>query len=163
MDNLKLQLAELEKQEMELVFKHFDSTTALKIGLILIEKGKSFDKGITIDITKNNHQLFHYSFEGTSPDNDEWIKRKNNVVNRFYKSSLSLGLKLKITGKSIEEKYLISSMDFCPYGGAFPITIEHVGTIGTITVSGLSQEEDHNLVTETIREYLKTKITNKLE
>ena len=155
MGNLETQLKEIEKQEKELQFTKFDNSIALDLGLMLIENGKKFNKPISIDIAKNGHQLFHYSFEDSSPDNDQWIKRKNNVVNRFYKSSLYIGLKLKLANKSIEAKYLISPMEYAPYGGAFPIIIRHVGVIGTITVSGLSQEEDHNLVIETIEEYLK--------
>lgn len=158
MENLKLQLTKIEEQEKTLIFKSFDSSSALKIGLSIVEKGKRFRKGITIDISKNGQQLFHYSFDGTAPDNDEWIKRKNNVVNRFYKSSFSIGLKLKILEKSIEEKYFLSSKDYAPYGGAFPIIIENTGVTGTITVSGLNQEEDHKLVTEAIAEYLKVSI-----
>ena len=154
MDSLNAQLNDIEKQEQDLKFIKFDNNIALDLGLMLIEKGKKLNKPITIDITKNGHQLFHYSIEGSAPDNDEWVRRKNNVVNRFYRSSLYVGLKLKLANKSIEEKYLISSKEYAPYGGAFPIIIENVGVIGTITVSGLSQEDDHNLVVETIREYL---------
>lgn len=155
MNSLETQLKDIEKQEQDLKFTKFDNNIALELGLMLIEKGKKLNKAITIDLTKNGHQIFHYSFEGSSPDNDDWVRRKNNVVNRFYRSSLYVGLKLKLANKSIEEKYLISSKEYAPYGGAFPIIIENVGVIGTITVSGLSQEEDHNLVIETIKKYLK--------
>lgn len=155
MNTLDAQLKDIEKQEQDLKFTKFDNNIALKLGLMLIEKGKKLTKPITIDVNKNGHQLFHYSFEGTSPDNDEWVRKKNNVVNRFYRSSLYIGLKLKLANKSIEEKYLISSKEYAPYGGSFPIIIKNTGIIGTITVSGLSQEEDHNLVVETIKEYLK--------
>jgi uncharacterized protein (UPF0303 family) len=154
MNNLEIHLKDIEKQEQELQFIKFDNSMALELGLMLIDKGKNLNKPISIDITRHGHQLFHYSFEGSSPDNDEWVKRKNNVVNRFYRSSLYVGLKLKLANKSIEEKYLVSLMEYAPYGGAFPIIIKNVGVIGTITVSGLSQEEDHNLVVETIKEYI---------
>lgn len=154
METLEYKLRIIEADERELIFKEFTNETALDIGLKLIEKGRSLDKPITIDISKNCHEIFHYSFDGTSPDNDGWITRKNNIVNRFYKSSLYIGLKLKISNKTLEEKYLLSPNEYAPYGGAFPLTLENVGVIGTITVSGLAQEDDHNLVVDTIREYL---------
>ncbi|KPU27167.1 hypothetical protein TR13x_06285 [Caloranaerobacter sp. TR13] len=147
-------LKEIKKQEETLQFNEFNSKIALEVGLLLIEKAKKEKKSISIDITKSGHQLFHYSFDGTSPDNDQWILRKNNVVNRFYRSSLYIGTKLKMEGKTIEEKYHIPSKDYSPYGGAFPIIIKNIGVVGSITVSGLKQEEDHMFVVRVLEEYL---------
>ncbi|KAG1055602.1 hypothetical protein G6F43_002456 [Rhizopus delemar] len=48
----------------------------------------------------------------------------------------------------------ISEKDYATHGGAFPLTIKNVGVVGTITVSGLMQEDDHNLVANTIQELL---------
>jgi uncharacterized protein (UPF0303 family) len=61
---------------------------------------------------------------------------------------------LKSKGKRIEEAYLISESEYAPHGGCFPVMIKDTGLIGTITVSGLPQEEDHKLVVEAIRDYL---------
>lgn len=148
-------LKELEEQEKTLQFSEFTNETALEIGLALIEKAKKEDKKIAVNITRNGQQLFHYAFEGTAPDNDQWIAKKNNVVYRFSRSSLYIGTFLKIEGKSIEEKFHISSFEFFPFGGAFPIIVKNVGVIGTITVSNLAPEEDHKMVIEAIGEYLK--------
>lgn len=161
MENLEIKLNEIEREEKELQFDYFNSSSALKIGLIIIEKAKKLSKPIAIDITKNYNKLFYYSFDGASPDNYEWIRRKNNVVNRFFRSSLYIGTKLKLINKTIEEKYLISSKEYAPFGGAFPIIIKNTGVVGTITVSGLSQDEDHDLVVESIKEYLKLLQNNK--
>jgi uncharacterized protein (UPF0303 family) len=142
------------KQEKELQFAEFTNETALTLGLALIEKARRKEKGVTIDITRNRQQLFHYAFPGTSPDNDQWIIRKNRVVNYFHKSSYYLAIYLKSLGRTLEEKYFISSRDYAACGGAFPITIKKVGVVGTITVSGLADHEDHLMVVETIKEYL---------
>lgn len=147
-------LKELEEQERALQFTQFTSETVLEVGLRFVEKAKKENKSITIDITRNGHQLFHYSFTGTSPDNDRWVARKNNVVNRFNKSSLHVGMLLKLKEKSIEEEFLISSYEYAPYGGAFPIIIKDVGVVGTIAISGLTQEEDHEMIVKVIKEYL---------
>ena len=154
MNSIEELLIILEKQEKELRFSEFTSETALKIGLKLVEKAKKNSKTISIDITRNNQILFHYSFEGTSPDNDQWIIRKNRTVNRFNKSSLQVGTMLKILGKTLEEKSHISSVEYSVNGGAFPIIIKGVGVVGTITVSGLTEEEDHEMVVTEIKEYL---------
>jgi uncharacterized protein (UPF0303 family) len=54
----------------------------------------------------------------------------------------------------MEEKYLISSLEFAAHGGAFPIRIKGTGVVGTITVSGLAQEDDHALVVRVLRAWL---------
>lgn len=156
MTNYDELLKTLEKQESELQFSEFTNETALKIGLSLIEKAKKDNKRITIDIARNGHQLFHYSFEGTSPDNDQWVIRKNRVVNRYYKSSYRMGISLLIAGKTLEQMLEVSTLEYAAHGGAFPIIIKNVGVVGTITVSGLTQDEDHNMVVSAIREYLGT-------
>jgi uncharacterized protein (UPF0303 family) len=45
-------------------------------------------------------------------------------------------------------------MEFCPYGGAFPIIIKNVGVVGTISSSGISQVTEHNLIVEVLKEFL---------
>jgi uncharacterized protein (UPF0303 family) len=109
---------------------------------------------VTIDITRGAHQLFHVSLPGTSADNDEWVKRKVRLVYRFGHSSYYMGQLLKAKGRRIEEAYLISENDYAPHGGSFPVRVKGTGMVGTITVSGLPQEEDHKLVVDAIRDYL---------
>ena len=154
MEDYEEMLKEIKKQEEMLQFSEFTNETALQIGMKLIQKAKEGSLPITIDITRCGHQLFHYAFEGTTPDNDDWIIRKNRVVNRFHTSSLYIGTKLKLEEKTIEEKYHISSMEFCPYGGAFPIIIKNVGVVGTISSSGIRQITEHNLIVEVLKEFL---------
>lgn len=147
-------LKELLQQEEEIQFNSFDNNMAFVIGLALLDAAKSKDKGVTIDIARNGQQLFHFAMQGTSRDNDVWVQRKNNVVNRFGHSSFYMGISLKSKGQTIEEKYLISSNEFAAHGGAFPLIIRGVGVVGTITVSGLPQEEDHALVVTTLRQFI---------
>lgn len=92
--------------------------------------------------------------EGTSLDNDEWIKRKTNVVRRFGHSSYYMGVYLRNSGQTIEEKYLLPESEYAAHGGSFPLIIHSVGVVGTITVSGLPQAEDHELVIETLRQFI---------
>lgn len=150
-------LKELLRQEEELQFTQFTNENALELGLALLREGRTRARPVTIDITRNGQQLFHFAMQGTSADNDQWIRRKNNVVNRFGHSSLYLGTYLQQAGQTIEEKYLISSHEFTAHGGAFPLIIKGVGVVGTITVSGLPQKEDHELVVTTIRQFLAQK------
>lgn len=149
-----MDLEKLLEQEKKLQFETFSSETAWEIGQLLVQKGKGLKQAITIDITRNRHQMFHFSFDGTSPDNDEWVRRKTNVVYRFGHSSFYIGHRLKSLNKTMEEKYLIPESEYAAHGGCFPVILKGTGVIGTITVSGLTQEEDHDLVVEVLRGYL---------
>ncbi len=155
MDNNEELMNEIIRQEKILQFERFTNEDALNLGMLIVSRAKAGNNVITIDITRNGHQLFHYSLEGTSPDNDQWIIRKNRVVNRFNRSSLYVGTRLKHLNTTIESKYNLSSQDYAPYGGAFPLIIKGVGVVGTITVSGLTQADDHRMVVESIMEFLK--------
>jgi uncharacterized protein (UPF0303 family) len=137
-----------------LQFVEFNETTAWQIGTLFIERAIKDDLPVTIDITRGSHQLFHASRPGTSPDNDEWIKRKVRVVYRFGHSSFYIGQSLISENTSMEKKYLLSEREFAAHGGSFPVFVKGCGLIGTITVSGLPQEQDHQLVVDVIRNYL---------
>jgi uncharacterized protein (UPF0303 family) len=151
-------LEQLLQEEKELQFTGFNEAIAWQIGSQMVERSVSKGLPIAIDITRGDHQLFHASLSGTSADNDEWIKRKVRLVYRFGHSSFYIGQLLKSKGKSLEEAYLISESLYAPHGGCFPIIVKGTGMIGTITVSGLPQEEDHKLVVQNIRDFLAQEI-----
>ena len=145
------QLEALAAQEDEIQFDAFSNETALQIGLRLIEVAQAEGKAVTIDISRGEQQLFHYALPGTAADNDAWIQRKNRVVRRFGHSSFYMGT-LYRSQATIEQKHLLDPREYAPHGGAFPITIRGTGVIGTVTVSGLPQEDDHEPVTRVLRE-----------
>jgi uncharacterized protein (UPF0303 family) len=147
-------LEQLLQEEQELQFVSFNESTAWQIGCRLVERAQKEELPIAIDITRGSHQLFHASLRGASADNDEWIKRKVRLVYRFGHSSFYMGQLLKSNGKSIEEAFLIPESDYAPHGGCFPVIVKDTGMVGTITVSGLPQEEDHKMVVQAIRAYL---------
>jgi uncharacterized protein (UPF0303 family) len=148
-------LKKLLSEEEELQFTSFNADVAWQLGAELAARARLNNLPITVDITQGDHQLFHFSRPGTSADNDEWVKRKARLVYRFGHSSLYMGELLRSKGRSIEEAYMISESQYAPHGGCFPIVIKGSGMIGTITVSGLAQEDDHQLVVDIVREYLK--------
>jgi uncharacterized protein (UPF0303 family) len=155
--NNKDLLEQLMNQEQELQFETFSIDAAHAIGLSIMETAKAASHPVAIDITRHGQQLFHVALEGATADNDAWIKRKSNLVNRVCHSSYLMSTKLTISGKTIEESLLLSEAEFAPHGGSFPIIIKDTGVIGTITVSGLASADDHTLVVDAIREYLNIK------
>ena len=154
MENYQELLQELQRQEQELQFSRFTNDDALQLGLALVQRAKATAKGVTIDIRRNGQQLFHCALDGTSADNDEWIARKNRVVDRYGRSSWHVGTQFRARGTTFEASSRLDPDRYAAHGGAFPLIVRNVGPVGTVTVSGLPQEEDHALVVGVIREFL---------
>lgn len=147
-------LDDLLAQEKRLVFPHFDNDTAIALGTLLLEMARERSLPVAIDITRAGHQLFHAALPGTSADNDEWIKRKVATVMRFGHSSFYMGQSSAAKGVVFTERYLLDPMRYAPQGGSFPIIVAGTGVVGTVTISGLPQAEDHALVVEALTRFL---------
>ncbi len=147
-------LARLALQEERLQFQNFDANTAWNIGVRLRALAEARGLPVAIDLQVNGHALFFTALPGATPDNSEWIRRKRNVVQRFRRSSYAVGLKLQNEGKTLTEHFGVDERDYAPHGGCFPIKLHGTGCIGTITVSGLPQRADHELIVEVLAELL---------
>jgi len=146
-------IAAIIRQEADLHFPHFDPDSAWRLGLTLRELAVSRQHKIVIDIRRFGHPeqpLFYTALPGTTPDNSRWIQRKSNVVARFHRSSYHLGLYLQQNNTTFTERYGLPDTDYATHGGSFPIHVTGTGIIGSVTVSGLPQREDHNLVVEAL-------------
>ena len=158
MEDYQELLRVLLHQEQTLQLSMFTNETAFELGMRLVEAARQQQKAITVDICRNGQQLFHCALPGTAADNDEWIKRKNRVVNRFGHSSFYMGNLYKSKNTTIQDSALLDPSEYAPHGGAFPIIVKDVGVVGTVTVSGLPQHEDHQLVVQVLAEYLGVKL-----
>jgi uncharacterized protein (UPF0303 family) len=152
-DNGEL-LSLLAQQETALQFERFDSETALAVGLDIVAAAKTAGQAVTVQIARNGHLLFQHAMNGTVADQAEWIRRKNNVVQRFGHSSYHVGVACRERGEAFEDIRHLDGKDYAAHGGAFPLTIRGVGIVGTITVSGLPQAQDHALVVEALQRHL---------
>ncbi|MEY8099247.1 heme-degrading domain-containing protein [Falsihalocynthiibacter sp. S25ZX9] len=150
----KALLETLAAQEAQLVFPKFSTDMALTLGARLMAHGQEHDLPISVNISRNGQCLFACALTGARRDNEVWIQRKNCVVNRFGHSSFYMGTHLRALGTTMEAKYLLQESHYAAHGGAFPILIKETGPIGTVTVSGLSQRDDHDLVVKFLGELL---------
>lgn len=147
---------EVEKQEHEIQFDHFDSEDVLTIGLALIDEAKARNNKICLDIQVAGRRLFHYSSNGNAVSNDVMIERKKNTAIHTGHSSLWAHYMLKDFGLSIEEKWHLDPSQYAEVGGAFPIRLRNCPTaIGTITVSGFDHTIDHGIIVDVCKKLLK--------
>jgi uncharacterized protein (UPF0303 family) len=147
-------VAELEQQEQHLQFTTFDNDDAWALGCLIVNLAKERGLPLTVDIRRHGHQLFHAALPGTTPQNDTWIERKNRVVDRFSSASYLAGRRFSAKGQTLDQTHGVDPMLYAPHGGAFPLRIRNVGVVGTITVSGLPQADDHAFVVESIEKFL---------
>jgi uncharacterized protein (UPF0303 family) len=144
----------LEQQEERLVFTRFDNNDAWKLGSAMVTAAAERSLPIAIDIRRHGQQLFHVALAGATADNDSWVERKANVVNRFSAASYLVGLRLAARGQDLYALFGVEPRLFAAHGGSVPIRVRDVGVIGTVTVSGLPPADDHAFVVEMIEAFL---------
>ncbi|MFE9643552.1 heme-degrading domain-containing protein [Streptomyces sp. NPDC006365] len=147
-------VAELEAQERRLTLPQFTYDDAWTLGTLLVDLARERGAPVAIDITRSGQQLFHAALPGSTPDNDAWIARKRRVVERYAASSLLIGTRFRAKGTTFEDSSRLDPDVYAAHGGAFPITVEGAGVIGTVVVSGLPQLEDHALVVEALERFI---------
>ena len=153
--SLDADIAQLKLQEQVLQFSQFDETDAWALGQAMRALAVKRKHPFVIDIRVAGRKLFYTALPGTSPENQDWVQRKINVVMRQHKSSYLMGRELLKNGKVLDESQGVSPIDYATHGGCFPITIKNVGVVGSITVSGIPQRDDHNFAVECIAAHLK--------
>ena len=143
-------LARISLQESTLRFPRFDEATAWALGSRLRTLALERSLPVVIDVRRFGLPLFYAALPGTTPDNPEWVRRKSNLTARFLRSSYAIGISLQLAGSNLTEKYGLSPAEFVSHGGSFPIHVIHAGVLGSVTVSGLPQRQDHELVVEAL-------------
>ncbi len=153
-DDVQALIARVQDQERRLVLPSFTHDDAWALGTMLVGTARERGLPVTVDITRGQQQLFHAALEGTAAHNDVWIARKVATVRELGTSSFLAGLQARARGEAFEDAPWIDATRMAGHGGAFPITVAGVGVVGTLTVSGLPQAEDHALAVEALEAFL---------
>ncbi len=141
-------------QERELNLPRIDAQVAWELGVLLRTLAEARGLAVVIDVRRFGQPLFYSALEGTAPDNVEWVRRKSNVVARLHRSSYAVGLKLQVKNETLTEQQGLPLADYATHGGSFPLIVIGAGVVGSVTVSGLPQREDHELVVEALCAFL---------
>jgi len=143
-------LAQIALQQRELVLPRLDAAMAWELGSHLRAMADERKLGVVIDVRRFGQPLFYAAMDGTTPDHPDWVRRKSNVVARFLCSSYAVGLKEKAKNETLLEGQGLPLADYATHGGAFPLTVAGAGVVGSVTISGLPQRADHELVIEAL-------------
>lgn len=142
------------EQERALVLPAFDEDIAFAIGCALRDTARANGHAIAVEIRAGDRPLFYVALEGTTADNQHWLRRKANLVQRVFKSSYRVVLEHKGPDDFFGPRRGLDNADFVLAGGGFPIRVKNAGMIGSICVSGLHEREDHRLVVDALAEHL---------
>lgn len=113
---------------------------------------------MNITLAAHSQLLFHCATaRGTTPDNDTWVARKRAAVLRWGSSTWWLHNKYGGNEELFRAKFMLGDRagEYAIHGGGFPIRVKDVeGIVGVIVVSGLSMQEDHEVIVEVLEQYL---------
>lgn len=144
----------LVQQENVLQFPSFSEDDAWKLGQAMRAMAVARKLPLVMDIRIGQRPLFYTALAGTSQDNYEWVRRKVRTVVRFEKSSYLVGREHEKKNIVFSAMRGINPMKYALAGGGFPLRVKGAGMIGTVTVSGIPQRQDHAFVAESLCNYL---------
>ena len=135
----------LKQEEEDLRFDSFDNRDALRLGNQIIAMSGDYDRGIAVRITREEDRcvVFQYLNDDKSDRNLFFAEGKRNVSLHTGHSSFHAYVDHVLHGN--HEELFQDPKRFCPSGGAFPIRVND-RIVYTVSVSGLHEGEDHELV-----------------
>jgi uncharacterized protein (UPF0303 family) len=137
-------------QERELIFPRFDEEVAFSLGMRVRARGLRDSLGLVCDVRTWERPLFYMALPGTNGDNQHWVRRKSNLVQRVAKSSYRVVLENKSGADHFLPRRGLDDADYVMAGGGFPIRVANAGLIGCITISGLHERDDHGVAVEAV-------------
>ena len=142
-----------DEQASRTTLPTFGEEIARKLGDIAVNIAARRRLPIVVSVKSMHRTLYYCALEGSSADNDTWIRRKENTVLHFGKSSLEVGTLLRREGRTLADSGL-SEQHYTIYGGGVPLRVGNAGIVGVMSVSGLEDYKDHELVIETMSWHL---------
>lgn len=150
-------------EERSLTLNHFTAEDAFDIGCQLRNRLREISENpavVNIALANSQSVIFHAaSRSGVLPDNDTWVARKRNTVLRWGVSSWAMNNKYQGDEAGFAAKFSLGARaaEFAIHGGGFPVRVKGVeGVVAVIVVSGLKQNEDHQVVVEALEKALES-------
>lgn len=135
----------LQIQENSLRYDRFGNAEVIRLGVAAAALAEEYDRGVGIAITRESDGLvlFQYMMEDKAPRNLEFIAGKRRAVLASGHCSVWLQVENAVNGKW--QELIDQKPHILTGGGAFPIRVDGK-LVATISVSGLHEGKDHELV-----------------
>ena len=144
-------------QEQLLRFDRFTNKDAWNLGAFLISRAEEKGVAMAVSIRKlNGNIVFQHCSDGTTLNNENWIRRKFNTV------CLTEGCSLRAWASSIAKNQDLAaqgldSKDYALCGGGFPIKLKTGEMVAALIVSNLPHLQDHAFLIDALSDYLGAK------
>ncbi|MBN8686314.1 MAG: heme-binding protein [Chitinophagales bacterium] len=129
----------------------FTNAIAMDMGQRIVDLARSRNQAIAVEISRLNQSVFLYVEDGLPADKHNWLRRKANVAKYFEESSLAVRHTLEKRAMTLEKPFGLDEKDYIAKGGSIPVFVKNAGLIATITVSGLRDFEDHEIIIEGLK------------
>lgn len=130
---------------------HFNNGIGLEIGLDIVNLARKRSQKIAVKIERLNHTIFLFMDDNLPADKHLWLKRKANVAKHFEESSLSVKNDLRNGNMTLQKTFALDEKEYLAKGGSIPIFVKNAGMVAIVTVSGLQDEQDHQIIVDAIK------------
>ena len=152
------QIADIALQQENLLrFDRFTNKDAWNLGAFLVQRAEKQGVAMAVSIRKlNGNIVFQHCSDGTTMNNENWIRRKFNTV------CLTEGCSLRAWASSIVKNQDLTAQgldakDYALCGGGFPIKLKTGEMAAVLIVSNLPHLQDHAFLIGALSEYLSMK------
>lgn len=142
------------QQERLLRFDCFTNKDAWNLGAFLVRRAEEKGVAMAISIRKpNGNIVFQHCSDGTTMNNENWIRRKFNTVRLTEGCSLRAWASSIVKNQDLAAQGL-DSKDYALCGGGFPIKLKTGEMAAALIVSNLPHLEDHAFLIDALSDYL---------
>lgn len=148
MDVSKL-LETIEVQEERIRFESFSNSDALAVGTMIAESVKNSERPVAIRVYLQDIVVFQYTMKGKEEWHYGWTEKKYRMVKATGHSMYAM-LQNKYFSKWKEFETDETKAFAC---GGFPIKLKDGTIIGVVSISGLVDPQDHEVVVSALSKY----------
>jgi len=141
-------LERLLAENQSYIFESFDQQTAWRVGSAAVDIITERGLAMAVRILIGDYEVFKAAVGGVLQDTDPWLVGKAMTVAHFDQASLLVRLRAEV------EPAIVDGLDpdiYRTHGGAVPIRVAGIGTVGIIATSGAPDRTDHAVATEALQ------------
>ncbi len=153
----------IKTQEEKLRMESMDADGALRLGLIMVRLAKEkYGKPVSVRVITGGQITLEYYMEGTDSFNCWWMDKKLNTSRVYGLSSIRTLIEVG-EGLLPAVPEFENANNYALCGGCFPLKNADGRLFGFAQSSGMTHEEDHQLIVDALSEYLGIEVPSVLK